>query len=150
MGIKLKLGKKSAPKSSGLRTASKGKKPYTEAEYKAMVTGIRSMLKVLKEFGLISQSTHFKSIAEKELRESIKEAALRWYKVGGRRGIRLTLQHVLDGKICVGSKAGKPYFSKLDKIDWCVKRLRVSIGDSEEIVSFDGFRPDPKKLLKKK
>jgi len=140
--------KKPKPRVSS-RPISKRKKQYNAEEMSALITGINTMLKVMKEFGLIDKNTKYPNVATDQLRESLCKAALRWYKAGGKRGVQVALEHVLTGKVKTAVQNGKPTFTKLDKMNWNKKRLRVTLGNVDELIDFRGFTVDPKKLLKR-
>lgn len=107
---------------------------------KHRVIGIRHSLKALKKEGLVEQDVLFPSEAVEDMREQIVDAALRWYKIGARRGARVLIKAILDGGVTV-QKKGRRYIleTDLDAIPWTKKRIKVRAGFRKISKELDGF-----------
>ncbi|MBZ5554565.1 MAG: hypothetical protein LAO21_17750 [Acidobacteriia bacterium] len=96
---------------------------------KHRVIGIRSALKAFKKEGLLEHDTLYPDDAVEKTQEQLTRTALRWYKIGARRGARVVLAHFLKSKITVTVDGRHATLeTELDALPWPKKTIRIRVG----------------------
>ena len=111
-----------------------------ELQKKHRVIGIRHTLKAFKKEGLVEEDAVYPDEGVEDVQEQIAAAAVRWYKIGARRGAKVLVKAILDRKVRIQTGGRRPVLeTSLDAIQWPKKRIRVRVGHQTIRRKLDGF-----------
>jgi len=99
---------------------------------KHRVIGIRHTLKKLKDSGLIDDEIFYPEEAVEEIQDEIILKAIKWYKIGAKRGILEFIKAILnkDIEIKMDENGNIEISTNLDKIVW-TRQLKINIGNKK-------------------
>ena len=103
------------------------------------VIGIQHVLKEMKNAGLVDDDSLYPNEAIDDVQDEIEKTALRWYKIGARRGASVMIDAFVDGKFEVTVEKDQTggeligLVAHVDSVEW-EKSLTVSVGNNKRII----------------
>jgi hypothetical protein len=90
----------------------------------------------MKDAGLVENDRRYPNKAVADIKDEIEATAVRWYKIGAKRGALVVLEAILNGEFVIESdKDGNLEIStRLNEIFWR-KPLNVTVGNEKRKVS---------------